>query len=119
MVEVTTLQSAVAYNASDLNGAAIETLNTPAMLVWFTPAGSYDGTATFYVSPDGGATYFAVDGRAASTIETPLNAVATPTATVLYIVPVPSGCLFRVVMSGGTQGSLSVFAARSHYSGIA
>lgn len=117
MLESITLHDATAYNAAAgaLAGDTVETLNHPAMLVWFAPAGSYDGTATFQVSPDDGTTWFAVDGRALSVIETPVNAVATPVASVLYVVPVPAGCLFRVSMSGGTQGALSVLAARTYY----
>lgn len=117
MATVETLHSSTAYDADadDLNGASLETNNFTCALVWFTPGSSYDGTATFQVSPDDGATWFAIDGYAASTIETPINAVASPGATTLYLVPVPTDCLFRVQMSGGTQGTLTVEAARSRY----
>lgn len=118
MVSPVTLQSAVAYDAADLNGETLDTQHFNAVQVWFTPAGSYDGTATFQVSPDAEATWFTIDGRLASTIETPLNAVASPAATGLYIVPVPSRCRFRVVMSGGTQGALTVEALPCFYNGL-
>jgi hypothetical protein len=117
MAEVQTLHSAVAYNAAAaaLDGAAIQTLNYTTMLVWFTPASSYDGTATFKVSPDGGTTYFTIDGYLVSTIETPLNAVASPAATALYAVPVPANAWFRVVMSGGSQGALTTKALPTYF----
>lgn len=84
------------------------------MLVWFTPTGSYDGTATFQISPDDGVTWFVIDGRLISEIETPINAINTPAANALYTVVVPTNCLFRVQMSGGTQGALTVRAALTH-----
>lgn len=118
MLTPTTLHDETAYDAAAeaLAGGNIETLNYPVVLVWFTPADSYDGTATFEMSPDDGVTWFAIDGRALSTIETPINAVASPAATVLYGVPVPAGCRFRVALSGGTQGALTVTAAPTYYS---
>lgn len=120
MSEVIILHSATAFNAAAdvLLGADVEVGTYPAVLVWFTPGGSYDGTATFQVSPDDGSTWFAIDGRAISTIETPINALASPGATTLYIIPVPSGCRFRVAMSGGTQGTLTVEAARVYFNGV-
>lgn len=118
MASRTILQSAVAYNAADLNGQAVETTNATAMLVWFTPTGSYNGSAIFEVSPDDGATWFPIDGRLISTVETPTNTVASPAATDLYVVSVPTYCMFRVRMSGGSQGGLTVRAAPSHYAGL-
>lgn len=118
MSSVLTLHSATAYNAAAavLEGLVVDTGTHPAIAVWFTPAGSYDGTATFQISPDSGTTWFAIDGYAASVIETPVNAVATPVATTLYLIPVPAHFQFRVLMSGGTQGTLTVEAAFTYFS---
>lgn len=112
MLPVDTLQNAVAYNASDLNGTAIGVSNHPAVLVWFTPAGSYDGTANFEVSPDGATTFFAVEAQSLAASATKASTVASPGATTAYLVYVPSMTDFRVRMSGGTQGSLTVKAIR-------
>lgn len=115
MSAVLTLQSATTFNAANLNGTAIATQKFPAVLVWFTPGASYDGTANLEISPDDGATWFPIDGYAVSVIETPLNTVASPAAATLYVVLVPADCLFRVRMSGGTQGTLTVEAKRTYF----
>lgn len=107
---VQVLQTATAYNASDLTGVAISTLNAGAILVWFTPAASYDGVANFEVSPNGGTTWFGVESQSLATSATKASTVSSPGAVILYTIAVPSGCLFRVRMSGGTQGSLTVSA---------
>lgn len=109
-MDVVTLQSAVAYNASNLNGSTAATVLFNTALVWFTPASSYDGTATFEISPNGGTTWFGIQAEALSAIGTYLSSVASPTATVLYRIRVPAYSVLRVRMSDGTQGSLTVKA---------
>lgn len=116
MADVKTLHSATAYNDTpNLAGKTLDIGNAPVVLVWFVPAASYDGTANLEISPDDGATWFAVDGRALSALETYTNAIASPAATAAYVVSVPADCLFRVRLSGGTQGTLTVKAARTFY----
>ena len=117
MLTATTLHAATAFDAAAdaLKGEVIETDGAPNPLVWFAPADAYDGTATFEISPDGGTTWCPIDGYAVSAIETPINAVASPVANVLYVVPVPVGCQFRVRMSGGSVGSLTVKLVRAYY----
>lgn len=118
MSAITTLQNATAYNASAsaLKGVTLEPGRDPEVSLWFVPAGTYDGTVTFQISTDDGATWFAIDGRDSSIIETPVNAVTSPAATKVYIIPVPSDCMFRALMSGGTQGSLTAYARTGSFS---
>jgi hypothetical protein len=113
-VQIYTLHSATAYNASAalLDGSSIPAINHPLVIIWFTPAGSYDGTANLEISPND-TTWFAIDGAAVDDLATPTSAIASPAATKLYRVQVPSLCSLRVRMSGGTQGSLSVFARQA------
>lgn len=106
-----TLHLATAYDASDLNGLAIPTERFPAVLVWFTPS-SYDGTAYFEISPDDGATWFAASGYATDDVFTMITSVASPVATTLYVVLVPSDNDFRVRLAGGSAGTLTVEAMK-------
>lgn len=116
MADIYTLHTTTAFNAATeaLKGAAIPTLNAGAMLIWFTPASSYDGTANFEVSPDNGTTWFAIEMQSAAASATKASTLASPGATVMYIVNTPSDALFRVRLSGGTQGTLTVKAKRSN-----
>ncbi len=104
------LHDGTAYNASAalLKGVEIKTERFPAVLVWFTPAASYDGTVYFEISPDNGTTWFETSAYLTDSIFAMVTSVATPVATDLYVVLVPSDNQFRVRMSGGTQGSLTV-----------
>lgn len=112
MADVYTLHTAQAFGAA--NGTAIPTQNSVGMMVWFTPAAAYDGTANFEVSPNDGTTWFAIEMQSAAASATKATTVASPGATILYIAAVPTNCLFRVRLSGGTVGTLTVYAKRSN-----
>lgn len=105
-----TLHSATAYNASAgaLNGASIECTSGSHVLAWFTLGAAYDGVVRMEISPDGGTTWFELTGK--TTADADISAAFTPTAAQLVIYTVPRACLFRARMSGGTVGTLSVFA---------
>jgi hypothetical protein len=109
-MDVVTLQNETAYNAATLTGTAYPTGSQNTALVWFTLGGSYDGTATFETSPDGGTSWFGIQAEALSAIGTYVSSLAPPTATPLYRIRVPAYTLLRVRMSGGTQGTLTVKA---------
>lgn len=116
MSDIETLHDATAYNAAAgvLNGNTLIGRNDHYALVWFAATGSYDGTANFEISPDGGATWYATEGEAFGAFGTLLSTVASPAAATLYRFPLPSESEFRVRMSGGSQGALSVFARRAY-----
>ena len=104
------LHQGTAFDASAtlLKGAETQTERFPAVLVWFTPAASYDGTVYFEISPDGGTTWFETSAYITDSIFTMVTSVIAPIATDLYVALVPSDNIFRVRMSGGTQGTLTV-----------
>lgn len=112
MPNTQTLHTATAFDAaaSALAGATFNVAQYAAVLVWFDPGGSYDGTALFEVSPDAGTTWFPIDGEALNDRAVPIPSVASPTDAVLYRISVPSFNQFRVRMSGGSQGTLTVYA---------
>ena len=112
MASIYTLQNAQAFGAAV--GTAIPTQNSVGMSVWFVPASAYDGTANFEVSPDNGTTWFAIEMQSAAASATKATTVASPAATTLYIAAVPTDCLFRVRLSGGTVGTLTVYAKHSN-----
>ena len=109
-----TLHDGTAFDASaaTLKGAEIQTERFPAVLVWFTPAASYDGTVYFEISPDDGTTWFETSAYITDSVFVLVTSVAAPVATDLYVALVPSDNVFRVRMSGGSQGSLTVEAQK-------
>jgi len=109
-MDAVTLQDATAYNASTLTGTTLPTRLFNTALVWFTLGASYDGTATFEISPDNGTTWFGIQAEALSAIGTYVSALAPPTATPLYRIRVPATSVLRVRMSGGSVGTLTVQA---------
>lgn len=108
---VFTLHDATAYNATTalLKGTTQVIPDFNVVWVWFAPTGSYDGTVTFEISPDGGTTWFGAQGSTTATLATLVATVASPVAATSYLVYVPAWSNFRARMSGGTQGALSVY----------
>lgn len=112
MSDVIFLHNATAYNAATdaLKGVEILVGNFSKVQLWFSPSGSYNGTANFEMSPDSGTNWYPVGANISGSTASPVNTVATPTGANLYIVTVPTSVLFRVRMSGGSQGALTVLA---------
>ena len=79
-----------------------------AVWLWFTPDGGYDGTVVFEISPDGGVTWFAVQGYQPDARTTLITSLANPAVTDSVIIPMPSHSHIRARMSAGSQGTLSV-----------
>lgn len=105
-----TFQNATAYNASDLTGNTYSPGNQPSLIVYFTPTASYDGTVTLQFSPNGGTTWFALPMYdVTSAIGTAVYSVASPVNTKAYLAGVPTNALVRLLMSGGTVGTLSAY----------
>lgn len=111
-VQIFQLHDGTAYNASTtlLAGKYQLVSDYKAIWVWFVPAGSYDGTVNFETSPDGGATWFSIQGFATDDVGTLVTSVAAPVSTDSYMIYTPTYSHFRARMSGGTTGSLSAYA---------
>ena len=114
MASTLVLQDTVPFDASDLNGTAAPTERYYHMLVWFS-ASAYDGVATPEISPDDGDTWFNLVWSTLDNLDSIRN--NTDTFDDIYIAEIPSDCLFRVRMSGGSAGSLSVSAQGSQNQG--
>lgn len=112
-IKVFTLHDTTAFNASpatELDGKAQLVSDYQAIWLWFEPANGYDGTVTFQISPDGGTTWFAVQGYKPDARTVLIASIASPTTSDSVVIPMPDHSHFRAVMSGGSAGTLSVYA---------
>lgn len=111
-LNIFTLHSETNFNAAaeDLNGKVQLISSYDAVWLWFEPAGSYDGTVFFEISPDGGDTWFGLQGYNLSARTTLISNIASPGSTDSVVIPVPKYTNFRARMNGGSQGSLTVTA---------
>ncbi len=109
------LHTNTAYNAASdaLNGEVVIADSAIAVMVWFDTT-SYNGTANFEVSPDE-ISWFPLSGFAMDAQTTLISSLATPGETKLYLFQVPAYCRFRVKLSGGSAGSLTVKARLSYF----
>ena len=105
-----TFQNATNFNAASLTGNQLSTGNNSSIMLWFTPASSYDGSIAFQFSPDGGTTWFALPFYdVTSAIGTALYTLASPGASKAYVAAIPTNAIVRLLMSGGTQGTLTAY----------
>lgn len=106
-----TLHSTTATNsdATTLKGLTVVPGGHNAIILWFGPLSSYDGTVNYEYSPNGGTDWYAIEARDVAAIGTATTTFATPTTTASRIVVLPAGVVFRTRLSGGTQGTLSVY----------
>ena len=109
-LKVFDLQDETAFDNSDLNGKTQLISNFDTIWLWFIPGGSYDGTVNFEISPDGGVTWFPVQGFQPNAQSTLATNVASPTTSISFMIHVPDYSHFRARMSGGSQGTLTVKA---------
>lgn len=116
-VRIYTLHDNTAFNAAAdvLNGEGLPVPSFNAIWLWFTPAGGYDGSVNFEVSPDGGTTWHTIQGFDIANKATLITSVASPDPTDSILVHVPYYSNFRARMSGGAAGSLTVYARLVDY----
>lgn len=111
-----TFQNNTAYNASSLVGEQLSTVLFPSLILYFTNTGSYDGTATLQFSPNGGTTWFALPAYdLTAAVGTAVYSLASPVSTKAWLVGVPTNALLRVLMAGGSTGSLSAYGMLTSY----
>lgn len=104
------LQNNTAFDADDLNGSPISMGDEGGLVVWFVPD-DYDGAVTIEATLDGNswfepAVYDVTSGEPAT--------LATPTEGTAFFVPSLNGFTIRCRMEGGSDGSLTAFARKSH-----
>lgn len=111
-LRVYTLHDDTAYDAAGalLDGESLPIAQSNVVWLWFVALGSYDGDVDFEISPDGGVTWFPASGSLDTSFGTFVNGVSSPVDSASYFIYTPSWCQFRARMSGGTQGSLTVYA---------
>lgn len=111
-IQIFQLHEETAFNADaeTLEGKPQLVSDYQAVWLWFVPADSYDGTVFFEISPDGGETWFAVQGYQPDARTTLISNLASPDTDDGVIIPMPDFSHFRARMNGGSQGSLTVNA---------
>lgn len=108
-------QTGTAYNAGDLTGKNLSVGNSNSLLLWFVPTSAYDGSIALQFSPDGVLWYPMPFYDITTAVGTALYTLASPGSSKAYIAPVPLNTTVRVLMSGGTVGTLTATGLLTSY----
>lgn len=109
-------QAATAFNASSLTGASLGVGNNNSLLLWFVPAASYDGTVALQFTVDGGTTWYPMPFYDITTaVGTALYSLASPGSSKAYLAPLLTNTTIRVLMVGGSVGSLTATGLLTSY----
>jgi hypothetical protein len=114
-IRVYTLQDDTAFDADPLTGSPLVVSEYDVVWIWFVPVGGFDGVVNPEISPDGGETWFPIQGVESGDLATLVGTITAPDGTNSYIYYMPSWAMFRTRLSGGSAGSVTVKARLTNF----